>query len=91
MIYVTIRHAVGDYRRWKESFDIHAAARQAGGATGEVHVMRNLDAADEITVLLGWRDLHQARAFTQSVSLQEALQQAGVVGLPEVRFCEKVE
>ncbi len=90
MIYVAIRHVVCDYRRWKESFDIHAAARQAGGATGEVHVMRNLDAADEITVLLGWRNLQQAKAFTQSVSLQEALQQAGVVGVPEVRFCEKV-
>lgn len=91
MIYVTVRHVVEDYRRWKERFAIHAAARQAGGATGEVFVMRNLDAADEITVLLGWRNLQQARAFTQSVSLQESLRQAGVVGLPEVRFCEKVE
>ena len=91
MIYVTVRHLVDDYRRWKEHFDIHAAARQAGGATGEVFVMRNLDEADELTVVLGWRNLRQARAFTQSVSLQESMQHAGVVGLPEVRFCEKMK
>ena len=90
MIYVTMQNALGDYRRWKESFDVHAAARQAGGATGEVHVMRNLDAPDEVTVVLGWHNLQQAKAFTQSVSLQEALKQAGVIGLLKVRFYEKV-
>jgi hypothetical protein len=45
---------------------------------------------DEIVVVLGWRDLVQARLFTKSVSWQRAMQQMGVVGVPEVWFLETV-
>ena len=90
MIYLYVRQTVEDYARWKEGFDIHAAARQAGGATDEVYVMRNVDDPNDITVILGWSDLKQARAFSRSVSLQVATQQMGVVGVPEVRFLETV-
>lgn len=90
MVYLLVRQTIEDYGRWKEGFDRHLAARQAGGATNEVYVMRNVDDAQEIIVLLGWHDLVRARAFTNSVSLQTALKQMGVVGLPEVRFLEGV-
>ena len=95
MIHLTIRHHVKDYARWKEGFDNHLAARQAGGASGEVWVLRNVDDGHrddghQIVVFLGWRDLREARMFTQSVSWQMALQEMGVVGLPEVRFLEEV-
>lgn len=52
--------------------------------------MRNVDDPHEIIVLLGWRNLAQARTFTQLVSLQMALQKMGVIGSPEVRFLESV-
>jgi heme-degrading monooxygenase HmoA len=90
MIYLLLRHTIEDYGRWKEGFDKHLAARQAGGATKEVYVMRNVDNAQEIIVLLGWHDLAKARAFTNSVSLQTALKQMGVVGVAEVRFLKEV-
>ena len=90
MIYLYIRQTVGDYIQWKEGFDSRLAARQAGGATDETLVLRNVDDPCEIIVLLGWRDLAQARTFSQSVSWQMALQGMGVVGVPEVRFLEKV-
>ena len=88
MIYLFIHQLVEDYARWKESFDNHLAARQAGGATGEAYVMRNVDDPNDITVILGWSSLAKARAFSQSVSLQAAMQKAGVIGSPEVRFLE---
>jgi len=44
----------------------------------------------EIIVLLGWRDLKQARLFSQSISWQVALKTMGVVGLLEVCFWEDV-
>ena len=90
MVYLYVRQTVADYARWKEGFDTHLAARQAGGATAEAFVLRNVDDPHEIIVLLGWRDLKQAMLFTESVSLQLALQQMGVVGVPEVRFLEMV-
>lgn len=79
---------VEDYARWKEDFDNHVAARQAGGAAGETMVMRNVDDPNEITVVLGWSDLERARTFALSVSLNEAMQKAGVIGSPEVRILE---
>jgi hypothetical protein len=88
MIYLYVRQTVGDYARWKEVFDNHLAARQAGGATHEALVLRNIDDPQEIIVILGWRDLRQARTFSESVSLEMAMRKMGVVGLPEVRFLE---
>ncbi len=88
MVYIHIRHRVKDYARWREGYDNHAPARQAGGSVGEAHVMRNVEDPNEITILLGWSDLQKARAFIRSVSLKEAMQKAGVQGSLEVRFLE---
>ena len=74
----------------KEDFKELLAARQAGGATQETLVLRNVDDPREIMLLLGWRDLERAKSFAQSVSLGMALQTMGVVGKPEVRFLERV-
>jgi hypothetical protein len=48
--------------------------------------MRDVDDPNEITILLGWSGLKKARAFTQSVSLKESMQKAGVTGASEIRF-----
>jgi hypothetical protein len=88
MTYLYLRQTIVEYARWKEGFDTHLAARQAGGASDHALVLRNVDNPNEITVLLGWHDVATARTFSQSVSLQAAMKQMGVVGLPEVRFLE---
>jgi hypothetical protein len=90
MIYILLRHSVEDYGRWKECFELHLAARQAGGATREAYVMRNVERPQEITVLLGWHDLARGRAFADSVSLQMAMTQMGVAGVPEISVLERV-
>ena len=86
MVYLYIRHRVSDYARWREGYDMHIAARQAGGATGTDLVLRDAEDPNEITVILGWNELAQARTFTQSVSLKDAAQLAGVLELIEIRF-----
>ena len=88
MVYIHVVQEVEDYARWREGFDNHASAREAAGSTDEVVVMRNVDDPNEVTVILGWIDPHQAKAFTQSVSLREAMQNAGVVGRPDIRILE---
>jgi hypothetical protein len=91
MVYLFVRQRVEDYAMWREGYDNHAAARQAGGATGEVYILRNTDDPLEITTLLGWNDLGRAKTFAQSASLKQAMQNAGVVGQPEIRFLEMVD
>lgn len=88
MVYIHVRHRVEDYARWREAFDNHAAARQAGGATDEAYVMRTINDPNEVTVVLGWSDQEKAQTFAQSASLKEAMEKAGVAGPPEVRFLE---
>lgn len=88
MVYIQVRHRIGDYAKWREGYDQHAPARQAGGATGDEYILRNVDDSNEITILLGWTDLKKARSFTQSSSLKEAMQDAGVQGKPEIWFLE---
>lgn len=53
--------------------------------------MRNVDDPNDITVVLGWNGLKEARSFAQSVSLQEVMQKAGVTDPPEFRFLEVAE
>jgi len=86
MVYLSIRHRVSDFTRWREGYDVHHAARQAGGATGAELVLRDAADPDDITVILGWRDLAQAQAFARSASLKDAAQLAGVIELTELRF-----
>lgn len=88
MVYIHVQHTVKDYAVWREGFDKHASARQASGATDEAYIMRNVDDPNQITAVLGWSDLDQAKAFTQSASLKDAMQKAGVVGPPAIRFLE---
>lgn len=88
MVYLYIQHTVKDFSKWKEGYDTHAPARQAGGATGEAYVMRDVDHPNEITLLLGWSSLEKARAFARSTSLKDAMRDAGVQGHVEVRLLE---
>ena len=90
MNYLYVRQVVSDYAQWKEAFDMHFSAREAGGATRESLVLRDVEHPNEVIVVLGWHDLAQARLYVKSVSWQAALEQMGVVGVPEVRFLEAV-
>jgi len=37
-----LRQTIVNYAHWKEGFDTHLPARQAGGATAEALVLRNV-------------------------------------------------
>jgi hypothetical protein len=91
MVYLCVRHHVKDYVSWREGFDMHAPARQAAGTADEPFVLRNVDDPNEITVLLGWKDIQTARAFAESISLKDAAQASGVVGLLEIRFLDSTD
>jgi len=88
MIHVIIRHKVADYGRWKEAFDAHLGARKAGGELGH-RLLLSVEDPRDVTLLLDWDSLERAREFASSDDLKQAMQRAGVVGEPEVRFLEE--
>lgn len=89
MPYILVQHGVEDYEKWKEVFD-EKADRQAAGSRGG-QVFRSADDPNEVTVLLEWDDMGNARAFSGSDKLREEMQRAGVSGQPHVYFLDEVD
>lgn len=87
MVHMIIRHKVADYPRWKEAFDSHLNTRKAAGET-EYRVLLSVDDPREVTLFFDWDSLERARRFAGSDDLKQAMQKAGVLGDPDVRFLE---
>ena len=87
MVHMIVRHKVADYTRWKEAFDAHLNVRKAAGET-DYRVLQSVDDPREVTLFFDWNSLENARRFASSDGLKQAMQRAGVVGDPEIRFVE---
>jgi heme-degrading monooxygenase HmoA len=85
---LAINHNVEDYNRWKAVFDEFPPAK--GGALFH-RVNRNVDDANNITVVAGFETAEAARAFVDNAELKEAMQRAGVTSQPRIEIFEEVE
>jgi hypothetical protein len=85
-----IRHRVADYAQWKRAFHEHEATRREYGFTA--HSLHR-DGQDANVIIIAFRvaDLDRATEFARSLSLREAMEQAGVQGAPEIWFAEDIE
>lgn len=92
MPYMLTQISVEDYEKWKVVFDEMGAARQATGSKGGI-VLRNADDPNQITALLEFDNLDNARAYAASDELREAMQRAGVIltGPPNVSYYDEVD
>jgi quinol monooxygenase YgiN len=90
MIYLLVHHKVEDYSKWKDVYDEHQRSREQAGSLG-ARVLRNLNDPNEEVIISTWPDLEHAQAFASSPDLREAMQHAGVLGMPEVLFLEEIE
>ncbi len=90
MIHVIVRHKVADYSRWKESFDANLSVRKAGGEV-DSRLFLSVDDPRDVTIVMDWDGLDRARTFAGSEDLKQAMQKAGVVGEPEIRFLEDAQ
>jgi heme-degrading monooxygenase HmoA len=87
MVHILVRHKVSDYNRWKEAFDSHLSLRKRSGETG-FRLFHNTEDPHDIFLLLDWQTAEEARKFINSDELRNAMQEAGVVGAPEVQYLE---
>lgn len=85
MVHVLIRHKVADYPKWKQAFDSHLNKRMGAGETG-CRLFHSVDDSRDVTLLLDWDSVDSARRFMTSSDLRSAMQNAGVVGEPEVHY-----
>jgi quinol monooxygenase YgiN len=89
MVHVLVHHKVADFYRWKESFDSYLNTRKQAGELG-FHVFQSVDDPRDVTILLDWDSIEHARRFMTSEDLRSRMQQAGVVGTPDIRYVEDV-
>ena len=89
MAHILIHHKIEDYSKWKPAFDDHASYRAENGSMGG-KVFRNADNPNDIFVLLEINSIENAKKFVSSVDTQEAMKNAGVVGMPEIYFVDEI-
>ncbi len=89
MIHVLVRHKVAEFNRWKESFDSHLNTRMHAGELA-FRLFQGVDDPRDVTLLLDWDSVEHARRFMSSDELRSRMQQAGVVGTPDVQYIEDV-
>jgi hypothetical protein len=90
MAIVLVRHDIEDFAQWKPMFDAHRSARQAGGLW-DLHVLRDTEKPNQLTLVFRADDLKQAKEFAESAELRDAMKGAGVVGQPEIRFLDEAD
>jgi hypothetical protein len=86
MIYLSVRHTVADYAKWRPYFDADESKRRASGSTGVQYVYRDLANPNDITVVLEWDNPENVQKFVHDPALAETMKTAGVMGAPEARF-----
>jgi hypothetical protein len=89
MVTVLVRHKVADFAHWKQIFDGNFGTRHGAGELG-CRLFHNHDNATDLTLLFEWETLERARTFFASEPLKNAMQQAGVVGPPEIVFLDEI-
>ena len=85
MPHMMVRHEVADYDRWSAVFVSHAAAQRAAGLR-VLHVLRDLENPNHVTMLFEIGSLAAAQGFTTTDDAAEAKVDAGVLGEPEIVF-----
>lgn len=83
MGHILVRHKVADFEKWKQVYDEHRAAREAAGLEN-LHLWRNEDDPNEVTILFEASDLAKAKALINSPDLKESMEASGVQGQPDM-------
>jgi hypothetical protein len=82
---LTIHHKVKDYAVWRKGYDEHEKSRLSAGVTNG-RVFRSAEDPNDVLVLQDVADVAKARAWLGAEDLKTAMQKAGVVGSPSIRF-----
>ncbi len=89
MVIVLVRHKVADFGRWKQVFDGNFGIRHGAGELS-CRIFHAHDNGTDLTLLFEWETLEKARAFFASEPLKSGMQQAGVVGSPEIVYLDEI-
>jgi quinol monooxygenase YgiN len=88
MIHVFIRHRIGHYAVWKQTFDAFAPQRRAGGELS-YKIMHPPGEATHLYLMFEWDSAENAKQFLASPELADAMRRAGVSETPDVHILQE--
>lgn len=89
MPYLLIKHEVADFDHWKTIYDSHKPARDQADLQ-EVYLFQNTYNHNEVIILFEAKSEGKALEFMESKELGKRMEEAGVLGTPELRLLREV-
>lgn len=86
---MVVKHKVGNFAKWKASYDAHDSMRVVGGMHNYV-VARGVYDSNTVLVIVKTDDMAKAKSFAKDPKLKEAMQKGGVTGPPSFSFVTMV-
>ncbi len=86
-MYMLIRHKVKDFSLWKQAYDSRIQKRIGAGLT-EKHLFTSTSDSHDVMILFQAEDFGRAKAFAESPELREKMEEAGVIGKPDIYFLD---
>ena len=87
--FMIVRHKVKDYATFKPSYDSHDSFRLANGIHNFL-IGRGVDDPNTVLVAVRADDVEKAKAFSKNPELKKAMEEAGVVGAPNIMLINSV-
>ena len=87
--FMFVRHKVSDYPKWKAVFDEFVDVRRKGGEKS-YHIFHPEDEPNNLYLLFSWDTMENAKKFSNSEELKNAMMNAGVTEKPDIFFFNKV-
>ena len=89
MAYLYVRHTVSNFNKWYNIFQSHSKAQNEHGMV-DLQLFSNQKDPNDVIVLFRIEDMEKAKAFISAPDAEEAKDESGVIGEPEVLFLEKI-
>ena len=89
MAAILIKQKINGFDVWKKEYDAQEDLRFSNGMLKD-HIYLDANDPHQITILFDWDSVENARKFTDSPKLKEAMQRAGVIGRPEITFLKEI-
>jgi hypothetical protein len=83
--YMLVQFAVEDFSSWKSLYDQDHKDQQKAGLK-ELHLLRNIENPNGITLLFEIEDVEKAKEFVSSPATRERIEKARIVGDPDISF-----
>jgi len=87
---IVVKHAVEDYARWRTAYDDFEAFRLESGIVGHA-VDQLVGDPNQLVVYHQGKTVEALRRFVDSTALRHRMEEAGVVGEPDIRFTQAIE